>query len=754
MSGDRQIAELEHALADATLALEQAREQLVLLPGLYEGHEDAARRLRDAAASYESLAAAYDELSEGHEELQRHSRELYRRLDLREAEIDALARAHRVVIESRSWRLTGPLRRLGQLRRRPSGNGPAAVAEPARDPVAEPTPAPTPPESPADELTRPATLRMRWEYPSAGSIVGEYLYVSGWAVGEGELAGASILCSGVSHPLRLGRPRWDVAALFPARPEAADAGFDLVLPRTAFPPGSHELELVVRDSAGNESRESRPVRLDVAAAYRLWQADEPRPGAGGGGELTVCACGDARGWAQTLDSLAEQSPAPTVAIAPEMERPVDMLGTLEADWVVLIRPGARLTAGALGALAEAIRNRADADVIYADHDLLGPDGARGQPFLKPGWSPELLLAMDYVGPVVAIRRELLLGALSGLDRIPAPDELLLRLPDDAGRRIHRLPRVLASMPPAMETATTSPAAIAAVARRRGLSVDVTPAPNGTRHLRWGLGTHPLVSVIIASANARGLLGPCLESLRERTSYDRVELVLVDTSREGIDGVAEMVGPMPHRILRWERPFNYSLVNNFAADHASGEFLVLLNDDTEVIAPEWVERLLEYAQQPGVGVVGAKLVRPDGTLQHGGARLVSRFLAAKHLFEGLPANDPGPRHLLTVPRNCSGVTFACAMVSKALYDELGGLDAEMKVTFNDIDFCLRALAAGRRVVWTPYAELLHYEQASRGAISFPGDTQAFRARWGALAAEPDPYYHPRLSDVVDHELLLP
>lgn len=701
MSHDPRIAELEQALADTSLALEQAQERLDLLPTLYEGQQDAAGRLGDAQAAYETLAAAHEALLAAHAELQARHRAL-------DADRGRLAHAYQTILESRSWRLTRPLRRAAKLLHRSTPNSDAppnlTSTPPERAPIAAAAafPAPVPP-APAPK----SPLRTRWEYPPSGALVSDYLHISGWAVGDGGIVEATLRCGGRSHRLRRGRPRWDVAALFPSHADAAGAGFEAVVPATALPPGSQELELFVRDAQGNESRERREVRLDGRAAYAEWRAALERPAS---------------------ERSTPQVDSPLV-IATD-ETPAAALRRLEEDsrgWTVVVSADARLTEDALTAIAEAIAERADVDALYGDHDVLGPDGERERPFLKPGWSPELLESLDYVGPIVALRRERLAPMLGACSQIPAPGDVLLELANDPSLRVERIPRVLASVLPHGDSRPRPTRAARAEATR----------------------ARPDVSVLIASADRHGLLERCLASLRERTRYDRLEVVVVDTSRDGLGDAAAQAD----RVLDWDRPFNYSAVNNLAAEHAAGEFLTLLNDDTEVLTSDWVERLLDFALRPGVGVVGAKLVRPDGTLQHGGARLVRRFAAAKNLFEGLPADDAGPRSLLTVPRNCSAVTFACAMVERRLYDELGGLDPELKVTFNDVDFCLRALRAGRRIVWTPHVELVHHEHGSRGTASFPADTRVFRERWSAFVERVDPYYHPELSDIVDHELML-
>ena len=676
----RPVSDPERELADARLALARAREQLELLPTLYEAQQDAKRRLDEAERAYDELARAHSDAAHAYADLRRH--------------YDAVRGRHDALVNKRerSW-----TRRLVRLMRR-------AAAERADPSEASPPPAdavePPPPLLAAPE---PEPLRARWEHPPAGALVAGYLHISGWAVSDRGIADVTLVCGGVEHPVRHGRPRWDVAALFGDYGQAAGAGLDLTLPAERLAGGRQELELVIRDGDGNEWSERRDVVIDRDAAYAQWRAAVEMPAPDADIALSVCVVGS------DGDDRAE--------LAGRLEDP-------DCEWVILVSAGARLVPDALAHVAAAIEAAPRLDALYADHDVLGPGGERTDPFLKPGWSPELLVSLDYVDPLVAIRREPLARALAAAEAVPTPSALLRALAHDTDLAVERIPRVLATVPRDQEPAPRpSPA----------------PAPPSDPSL---------VSVLIVSADRRGLLERCVRSIRELSTYRALEVVLVDTSDAGlpqIDGV--------DRVLRWDGPFNYSAANNLAAEHARGEFLVLLNDDTEVVTPDWIERMLEHALTPGVGVVGTRLVRPDGTLQHGGARLVTRFAAAKNLFEGLPADHPGPRGLLTVARNCSAVTFACAMVERALYERLGGLDPELAVTFNDVDLCLRAARAGRRVVWTPHAELIHHEHASRGTASYPSDTVLFGERWAALLAQADPWYHPELSDIVDYELRL-
>lgn len=208
----------------------------------------------------------------------------------------------------------------------------------------------------------------------------------------------------------------------------------------------------------------------------------------------------------------------------------------------------------------------------------------------------------------------------------------------------------------------------------------------------------------------------------------------------------------YQYIVYNEPFNFSRMNNIAAAQAQGDYLVFLNDDTEVISPAWLEAMIEHAQTSGVGVVGGKLLYPDGSIQHGGMFLVQQGAGTRHAFRYLRQAQNSYFNLLGVVRNCSAVTFACALVAKRIFDEAGGLDENLKVECNDVDFCLRVIEKGYRNVWTPFSVLYHKELASRVKTHYPEDIAGYWKKWETLTAKGDPYFNPNLSQ--DSDLFLP
>jgi GT2 family glycosyltransferase len=297
--------------------------------------------------------------------------------------------------------------------------------------------------------------------------------------------------------------------------------------------------------------------------------------------------------------------------------------------------------------------------------------------------------------------------------------------------------------------------------RTGRNAVVVPGPlPGLYRIRHRIARRPLVSIVIPTAGhprevggrSVNLLANCLRSIAQKTTYQPIELVIADDGSL-CDEAAAFLETVPHRLVHFEytAPFNYATKLNFAVSHSHGEHVVLLNDDIEVITPEWIEAMLEYSQQDEIGAVGAKLLYPDGRLQHIGVVMGVCGLAA-HAFHSHPGSAPGYGGSALIVRNYSAVTAACMMTRRALYDRLGGFDERFGSDFNDTDYCLRLGRDGFRIVFTPHAELYHFESASFGARTWNvADLATMRREW-AEVCERDPYYNPNLTrDFTDYRL---
>ncbi len=282
---------------------------------------------------------------------------------------------------------------------------------------------------------------------------------------------------------------------------------------------------------------------------------------------------------------------------------------------------------------------------------------------------------------------------------------------------------------------------------------------GRNRVRWELGNaRPLVSIIVPTRDGRSLIR-CLDSVRRQTTYENFEILVVDNGSATAPTLDYLhAHEREITVLRDERPFNYSALNNTAAQRAQGELLLLLNDDVEVMAGDWLSEMVGQILRSGVGVVGAKLNYPNGTIQHAGVTL-GIYGVAGHLHRGVDRFDLGYFGDLALTRCVSAVTGACMLVRREVWDDLGGLDAsDLAVAFNDIDFCLRAQEAGWTVIWTPFAELVHHESIFAGTRRRGASCRSLRRevdymlrRWAHLLRD-DPAYNPNLTLMGEHATL--
>lgn len=409
-------------------------------------------------------------------------------------------------------------------------------------------------------------------------------------------------------------------------------------------------------------------------------------------------------------------------------------GEIAADeWLMLLRSGDQLAEHALFWFACEIRQHPGAAMIYADDDEI-ESGCRCRPRFKPDWSLTHLRATDYIGRAVVISGRALAaaGGLKPENLAGETWELLLRVGEQAGDHVRHIPAILLH-----RDAEAEKKSVLAIRRVRH------PLPEPA----------PLVSIVIPTRDAVSMLRQCVGSVLAKTTYPRFEAVVVDNgSRDpATQEYLSEIALLPQvRVLRYDQPFNYSAINNFAVTQVSGEVLCLLNNDTEVISPDWLEEMVGHLCQEKVGVVGAKLYYPDGRVQHGGD-VVGPGGCANHLHQFIARDDPGYCHRAVVAQELSAVTAACMVTWRALYQRLGGLDEKhLPVAFNDVDYCLRVRQAGHKVVWTPHAELYHHESVSRGKDKSPKrlkiarqEVAYMRRRW-RREMQCDPFYNPNFS----------
>ncbi len=438
------------------------------------------------------------------------------------------------------------------------------------------------------------------------------------------------------------------------------------------------------------------------------------------------------------------------------------LALAQGEFVALLDHDDELTPDALAAVAFELDAHPETDLLYTDQDKKDAGGRRTEPFFKPDWSPEYLRGVMYVGHLLVVRRQLL-ERVGGFD--PRFDgvqdyEATLRLTEATKpERIRHLPKILYHWRMAEGSiAAVTGAKGDALARRHAEAVDAqlarlglpgraVPATDGGHRVRIAPAartTFPKIALLVPTRDAPDYLNRCLESIFTRTTYPNFEVILGDNDTKDPRALAIMAARPEVRRVPCPGPFNYSRVNNRCAREAAArgaEFLVLLNNDTEVVTADWLEQILFLAEQPDVGAVGPLLIFPgDGGVQHAGVILGPRG-TADHLMRGFPPEVDGYAGSLTCSREVSVVTAACLMVRRSLYEEVGGLEEHFATHYQDIDFCLQLRARGRRNLFTPNARLVHHESASRRAYYDLTDRALLLDRWEDWIERGDPYHNP-------------
>jgi GT2 family glycosyltransferase len=418
----------------------------------------------------------------------------------------------------------------------------------------------------------------------------------------------------------------------------------------------------------------------------------------------------------------------------------------DASYLGRLDAGDTLAPFALFEMVKALNQYSNADFLYSDEDRLDETGQRVDPRCKPDWSPETLRSYNYVGRLAIYRRDLA-GRHSDGDY-----DWALRAAERANQVVH-VPYVLYHARTRVRSADGDRRVLATHLERMREPAAVEPGRRpGTFRVRYELKRRPLVSVLVPNRDSVHLLGRCLDSLA-RATYTRYEVLILEnlsTQPETHAYYDWLKRQGRARVLHWDRPFNYAAVNNFGASHARGELLLFLNNDIEAINPDWLECLVAHALRPGVGAVGAKLYYADGTIQHAGI-VVGLGGVASHAHVHFAHDAGGYMDQLQVTRNCSAVTAACVMIPAEVFAAVGGFDERFVLAYNDVDLCLRILARGQRMVWTPDAELYHFESKTRGAEDTPAklarfgrEYRLFQRKWADFLKAGDPFYNRNLS----------
>jgi GT2 family glycosyltransferase len=439
------------------------------------------------------------------------------------------------------------------------------------------------------------------------------------------------------------------------------------------------------------------------------------------------------------------------------------------EYVALLDHDDELHPLALLECVSAFQRNPDWQMLFTDEDKIDEQGVRSDPYFKSDWNPDLFFSQNCVCHLTVYKRQLVEGVgrfRKGTEGAQDWDLTLRVIEQLQPKQIGHVPKVLyhwrmISGSTALAPGEKSYAHLAALHAldeyfgRNAINAEVLEMPGYSGYFRISYRIPepaPMVSLLIPTRDRVDLLRRCVGSILKKTTYPNYEIIILDNeSREQktLDYLEEVKADSRVRVVRWPHPFNYSAINNFGAAQARGEVIGLLNNDIEVITPGWLTEMVGHALRPEIGVVGAMLYYPNDTIQHAGVVLGIGGVAG-HVHVGAPRGYPGLRHRAGLAQTLSAVTAACVLMRASIFREVGGLDEQLRVAFNDIDLCLRVREKGYRNLWTPFAELYHYESATRGYENTPEKIERFKQeesfmkrRWKD-ALDTDPYYNPNFT----------
>lgn len=447
------------------------------------------------------------------------------------------------------------------------------------------------------------------------------------------------------------------------------------------------------------------------------------------------------------------------------------LKSAKGEFVALMDNDDIIHPHALYEIVKVLNNNRRADLIYSDEDKIDIKGKRMEPFFKPDWSPDLFMSTNYLCHLTVIRKKLIddvKGFRKGYEGSQDYD-LFLRIIEKTNNIVH-IPDVLYSWRkiPGSTAAVynnkgyadkASLNALKDAIKRRNINAEVTKGLfPGSFRVKYKIEGEPLVSIIIPTKDNLKYIEKCISSILEKTTYKNYEIIIIDTNsteKETLDYYKKIEDNPKIRILTWKKSFNYSSVNNYGVRNARGKYILLLNNDTEIITPTWIEGMLEHAQRKEIGAVGVKLLYPNDTIQHVGVVLgiagpSKKESIAGHIMRSFPKDIMGIPFTKDIIRNYSAVTAACLMINKEKYLKMNGMDEKYRIAFNDIDFGIRLYKYGYYNLYTPYVELYHYESASVGTpndgtrdmTEFAKEVKMMKKKWGKTIYR-DPFYNKNL-----------
>lgn len=436
------------------------------------------------------------------------------------------------------------------------------------------------------------------------------------------------------------------------------------------------------------------------------------------------------------------------------------------EYIGLLDHDDLLAVNALYEVVNALNADAGAEVIYTDEDKVTTDlEEHFKPHFKPDFNLDLLRSNNYICHFFVAKKELIerVGAFRKEFNGAQDYDLILRCTEEAENIVH-VPKILYHWRVHKESTSDNPMskmyaydagkkAIEEHLKRCNTSGEVSHTKDlGFYRVKYPVQGEPLVSILIPNKDQVDSLDKCLRSIEEKTDYHNYEIVIIENNSEKEETFRyyEKISSEKIRVIRWEKEFNYSAINNFGVRHAKGDYILFLNNDVEIINGDWMREMLSHCQRKEVGIVGARLYYPDDTIQHGGI-IVGIGGVAGSVFVGLPKGYSGYMHKAALQLDLSAVTAACMMMKRRVFEEVGGFEEKLKVAFNDVDLCLKTREKGYLVVYNPYVELYHYESKTRGAEDtkekvrrFQTEIEYMRSHWIDILKKGDPMYNTNLS----------
>ena len=622
---------------------------------------------------------------------------------------------------------------------------------------------------------------------SASKEIISGLSVGGWALARDGIEKIEIFLDGVRvGSAYYGMRREDIAAAFSGWEGALLSGFAFSLPRKALKPGRQTVsihaigkvssefktEFFIDVSDGGEQPGPWSLRTKIGTSEllvyeHLIQKFETPP------HFSIRLCGKEAtteqlsktlqsivtqvygNWSVEIGCNSDQELSIRECISSKFNRFASRISigvpdtaneSVEPLWIMVIEAGDQLAPDMLFEFAAETARNSAVEFVYCDERRVDPDSQSAEAFFKPDWSPDLLLSCNYIGRAFCVHDAVLKRCRISRPEMIENYGLVLRCAEKSNAISH-VKQVLHEGI-FQTTSKVEKKALDAAVKRRKLDVAVEGGrTKRTFRLRSRSTPNDLVSIIIPTCAARGLIEICLRTLKEVSTYKNIEIICVDNILDPSNTWKGWLRENADVVVEITEPFNWSRFNNVAAAEAAGSLLLFLNDDIEVIQADWLETMIGIAMRPEVGIVGPQLLYPDGKVQHAGLFL-SSLGTARHAFRFLAGDEPGYFDLALTQRNVIGVTGACMLMRRDVFDRLGGFEESHAVVNNDLDLCLKSHAAGLWNVFTPFATLIHHELASRAHIKDEHDSTAFNSEWEELFSSGDPFFHPNLSKTSD------